>query len=388
MAADELLPLRRRRRRVRMPLRWLHVTLCAICAYMWMCCALVVTTDAAADDAPQTLDALVADFHAGLQRAASERETIQKRMESTREQIRGLFVSEREETQLYAVEMRLKMNAMRDGMRAEMDNMVREFQQQIVYAAQNVSALAKRRENVKRESEQRLQELKQKQEDMRRQRQHVQDGDGDAMLSSVVDDEKSITEPVKNDINIGSDAEPSGDLTADTPTAWQRTYEACQIAQTHASQTSSRVATTVGRWLKQAGSTLIDWPMRIGAAVFGWMEMLWSMFFATIVGIVTTVWQLCLRLLMPVAIVMGVLLLFIICVAIYKVWQRAKRKQRVLYSEYLKPPRRRSKNDKVARTTRQVHVVVQQRSQRRVSVSTGDASSSTSSSLSQSSTTT
>jgi hypothetical protein len=96
------------------------------------------------------------------------------------------------------------------------------------------------------------------------------------------------------------------------------------------------------------------------------------------VGIVTTVWQLCLRLLVPVAIAVGLLLSTIICVALYKAWQRAKRKQRVLYSEYLKTPRRRSKSDKAARTTRQTHVVVRQRSQRRVPVSAEDSSSSSS----------
>lgn len=354
----------------------LRSTALSIC--VWFCCwspvdAAAATTREVVEDGaegPQTtdrlppphewkgLDTLVSDFHAGLRHASIEREGLAKRMDGSRELIRDMFAHEREETQLYVAETRLKMQALRDVMRVEMAKTVRDVQQQVVYAAQNVSKLVQRREEVKRETEQRLRDLKQRRERAQQERR--------ALLEEELRAEADIEGETRERGN-GSRSERE-EVKATAARAW--THHVCQIAQQYFSRAGSSAASTVSGCLEKL------WAIAVGCA-----EKLWSAFSSTIVLIVATMLQISRRLLAPVAISLCVLLLMVVVVVQYKAHQRAKRRKGILYSGYLKSPRSHRNNPDDGRSSRSTQTQVMRHRSRRLP-SRGNSSSTTSSSSS------
>lgn len=272
----------------------------------------------------EQLETLAGELQKRTQRAERERDTLQERMNSSKQLITSLFANEREETELFVQETRFKMQALRDVMRVEMQRALQNVQQQMQSAVENVTALVQQREKVKREKEQKLRLLlQQKQEAVEEQRRQQQE-EQERLEQEQEERERQLAESRKSD---AADAGPTNEGSEENASTSVGEINQSPSPTVSSNNASSSIENFTTRSIEAASGGATDSPL---SSLLGSTASTLSRLYANI-------WWLFRNVLVPLVLVLGGLLLVLIALAKYEVYRRrAKRTRGVIYSGYLK----------------------------------------------------
>lgn len=245
-------------------------------------------------DLHDQLEVLASELDGCTQRAALDRGALQHRIDASQARIASLFASERSATEQFVRDTRVKMQTMRDVLEIEMHDALREMQQRIQQAVENVSALAQQRARTKQAHVEQLHELSERRRAAAAERQRRAAQDAAAAEARAL------------------------------AAAWSSASSSSEDAEDAASALNVSTVDQVDRPSATTTDQLPDAPRSRVAAL--------------VQDFVATLAWLFVRVVVPAVLAIGGVLLALVAVVKLQQRQRAKqRARRVLYSNYLKP---------------------------------------------------